>query len=253
MTVAGVNDSHIGFNCMVTINNTKIADLGFYINLDKRTDRNARLLENLSNYNISGVERFSAFNHTSTPQYNLILSTFAIYKKFLESSAETLLILEDDCEFLPPLNEYFVNIFNDIHSTEWDVFWLGCVNRKHPKFYKNNCYQVSSPSYAQSYIIKRKMCEDILHYFENDWNNLNPDELLCLFAYGYEIAKDPNQFNFYQTEQPLDVFPVKYISLCHTFPLTTQYNSYSDLWGHVTNLEDWIPKHHPDVMPTWLN
>lgn len=230
---------------MVKIGDIKLADLGFYINLDYRTDRNDQLLKNLDEFGITGVSRYSARRDTATPQLNLINTTFDIYKKFLESDSQTLLILEDDCKFLEPFNEKKESILNDIYSTDWDLFWLGCVNRKPPIFYKNNCYKVSSPSYAQSYIIKRKMAEDVLKYFESDWNNLNPDELLCLFAYGYDIAKRPNDFDFYQKDQPLDHFTCIYTCLCHEYPLSTQYNSYSDLWGHITNLEEWIPMHHP--------
>ena len=232
---------------MVTINDIKIADLGYYINLDKRTDRNEQLLKNLEEYNILGAERQSARCETTTPQLNLINTTFDLYKKFLDTDAETLLILEDDCMFLPILKEKTSEIFQDINNTDWDLFWLGCVNRKPPVYYKNDCYRVSSPSYAQSYIIKRKMCEDVLKHFEQDWSSLNPDELLCLLAYGYELAKDPNKFQFYQKDQPLDHFECMYTCLCHDHPLTTQYNSYSDLWGHVTSLEEWIPLHHPKV------
>jgi len=232
---------------MVKIDDVKLADIGFYINLDRRTDRNEQLIKNLQEFKITGVNRYSARCETKTPQLNLINTTFDIYKKFLESDAETLLILEDDCKFLEPLLENRESIFNDIYSTDWDLFWLGCVNRKPPVFYKNNCYQVSSPSYAQSYIIKRKMAEDVLKHFENNWHNLNPDELLCLFAYGYDVAKDPFGLEFYNKEQPLDHFETKYKCLCYEESFTTQYNSYSDLWGHVTVLEDWIPRHHPKV------
>jgi hypothetical protein len=235
---------------MVTINDTKISDLGFYINLDRRTDRNEQLIKNLQEFKITGINRYSARCNTDTPQLNLINTTFEIYKKFLESEAETLLILEDDCKFLEPFLENRKNIFNDIYSVDWDLFWLGCVNRKPPIFYKNNCYQVSSPSYAQSYIIKRKMAEDVLKYFENDWNNLGPDEMLCLFAYGYDVAKDPFGLNFYDKEQPLDHFKTKYRCLCYEESFTTQYNSYSDLWGHVTTLENWLHLHHPKSK-TW--
>jgi len=230
---------------MVTINDVKIADLGFYINLDRRTDRKEHLLKNLEEYNITGVERQPAREDTNTPQLNLINTTFDIYKKFLSTDAETLLILEDDCKFLPSIKENTKEIFDDIYGIEWDLFWLGGINRKPPKLYKNNCYIVSSPSYAQSYIIKRKMAQDVLKYFDPHWNNLNPDELLCLFAYGYNIAKDPFGHNFYNIDQPLDHFKTEYTCLCYNKSFTTQYNSYSDLWHTVTNLEEWIPKHHP--------
>lgn len=90
------------------------------------------------------------------------------------------------------------------------------------------------------------MAYEVLKYFKKDWNHLNPDELLCLFAYGYDIAKNPKEFSFYEKDQPLDHFKCEYNCLCYKYSLSTQYNSYSDLWGFVTNLEDWIPIHHPE-------
>ena len=86
---------------MITIDNIKIADLGFYINLDRRTDRKEQLLKNLEEYNITGIERKSAREDNKTAQLNLINSNFDLYKYFLSTDAETLLILEDDCKFLP--------------------------------------------------------------------------------------------------------------------------------------------------------
>jgi hypothetical protein len=230
---------------MVKIHNSKIADIGYYINLDKRTDRNQQLLSNLNEFNITGVNRYSAISDGPAPQLNLVNTTFQIYKIFLESDAESLLILEDDCKFLDILKTDYEKIFDDINNTDWDLFWLGCVNRREPRFYKNNCYQVSSVSYAQSYVIKRKMCEDVLKNFENNWHNLCPDEMLSLFAYGYDIASNPKKFEFYNQNQPLDVFTTEYKCLTYESSLTTQYNSHSDLWHHMTNLEEWIPNHHP--------
>jgi hypothetical protein len=218
--------------------------MGVYINLDHREDRKEHLLNNLNEYNITGVERFPARSDKSSPQLNLINTTFEIYEKFLSTDCQTLLILEDDCKFLPTFAKNTDGIIDDINNTNWDLFWLGCVNRKPAIYHGNNCYQVSSPSYAQSYIIKRKMCEDILKYFKDDWNHLGADELLCLFAYGYDITKDPNKFDFYQTDYPLEVFEVQYKCLCYKDCLTTQFNSYSNLWHHDTVLEEWIPIAH---------
>jgi GR25 family glycosyltransferase involved in LPS biosynthesis len=175
---------------------------------------------------------------------------FDLYKKFLSTDAETLLVLEDDCKFLPSIKQDTKEIFENIHNTEWDLFWVGGINRKPPIFYKNNCYQVSSPSYAQSYIIKRRMAEDVLKYFDPNWCNLGIDEMLCLFAYGYDIAKDPFGNNFYNLDQPLEHFKSEYTCLCYEVAFTTQYNSYSDLTETETTIENWLPLHHPKSK-TW--
>jgi len=235
---------------MVTINDIKIADLGFYINLDRRTDRKEHLEKNLKEYNITGVERQPARENTSTTQLNLVNTNFDLYKKFLSTDAETLLVLEDECKFLPSIKQDTKEVFENIHNTEWDLFWVGGINRKPPIFYKNKCYQVSSPSYAQSYIIKRRMAEDMLNYFNPNWLNLGIDEMLCLFAYGYDIVKDPFGNNFYNLDQPLEHFKTEYTCLCYEVAFTTQYNSYSDLTETETTIENWLPLHHPKSK-TW--
>ena len=227
---------------------TKIADIGFYINLDRRPDRNEKILANLMEFSINGVIRHKANEDTGTPQVNLLRSTFEIYKKFLNSSAETLLVLEDDCKFLEPLFKDRVQIFQDIHSTDWDLFWLGCVNRRQPIYYKNNCYQTSSTSYAQSYLIKKELCKTLIEKFDNTYSTHYPDELLCLFMYGEQMAKNPE--NFYKEDQPLNKFPTVFKSLCYKYSFSTQYNSYSDLTRVETNLENWICGHHPEKYNT---
>jgi GR25 family glycosyltransferase involved in LPS biosynthesis len=231
---------------MVTINNIKIADLGFYINMDYRTDRNENILKNFEEYNIKGIERHKADTSTTSGAWNLVKSNFEIYKKFLETDAEVLLVLEDDCIFLPSIKENTEEIINDIYSNDWDIFWIGNVNRRPPVYYNNNCYRVSSTNYSQSYLIKRRMAEDILNHFDPNWRHLGIDEMICLFTYGIEIAHDPNKFDFYGKQQPLDHFTPEYISLCYKIALTTQYNSYSDNWNNMANLEEWIPLHSPE-------
>ena len=107
---------------MVKIGDVKIADLGFYINLDKRTDRKEHLLKNLEEYNITGVERKSARTDSNTTQLNLVNSNFDLYKHFLNTDAETLLVLEDDCKFLPSIKQNTKEIFDNIYNTDWDLF-----------------------------------------------------------------------------------------------------------------------------------
>ena len=71
------------FEPRIRIDNIKIADLGFYINLDRRTDRKEHLLKNLEEYNITGIERKSAREDNKTAQLNLINSNFDLYKYYL--------------------------------------------------------------------------------------------------------------------------------------------------------------------------
>lgn len=233
---------------MVTIGGIKIADIGFYINLDKRQDRKKKIEEQLVDFKISGVNRYSAFNEYDSNTLNCKRSHFNLMEKLLDSDFETILILEDDCLFLDFFKTEYKSIIEDINKTDWDVFWLGCRNRRPTKDYKNNCLNVSSVSYAQSYILKRNVCEFILNNFNNDdfyKQPVTPDELLCLAPYGKDVVLNPNNYNFYDLEQPLDNLPTFFKSLCYKKPLTTQYSSFSDLWNTNVNYEEHIKGGYP--------
>lgn len=232
---------------MVSINNKKIADIGFVINLDKRVDRLKIINEQLSAYNINGVERFSAITNLSSGPLNCKKSHFTIYEKFLETDSEVLLVLEDDCKFLDFFKEDYNSIIDDIYSVEWDLFWLGCRNRRRPLLYKNNTYKVSSVSHAQSYLIKRNMCEYILNNYPiNKFNNVAIDELLCLSVYGSEVVSNPDSVNFYKLNSPIEELPTHFTSLCYKKPLSTQYPSFSDLWNMNVDYESYIKSSHPE-------
>lgn len=231
---------------MVTIDGLKIADIGFYINLDKRTDRKEKIEAQLSELGIVGVERHSAFTGHSSGPCNCKQSHYDLYQKLLDSEWETLLVLEDDCLFLDSFVKSYNDVFNELYNLEWDVFWLGCRNRRSPLHYSGNFYKTSSVSHAQSYIIKREVCEYILENFPvPHFSTTAVDELLCLLPYGKEVACDPNKFGFYQMDQPLNDLPTEVNSICYETSLTTQYASFSDLWQIDVNYEQYISQSFP--------
>jgi len=234
---------------MVTFDGKKIADIGYFINLDERTDRREKLESQLTKFNIQGVERVSANKTTDSGPTNCKRSHFDLLQKLVDSEHETLLVLEDDCLFLDFLLEESDEIFDNINKTQWDLFWLGCRNRRTPLLKENNCYTVSSVSHAQSYLIKKDFAKHILErypiYPHDNHNNVPIDELLTLCVYGYDVVANPNSVNFYNLDQPLDVLPTHYTALCYEKSLTTQYSSYSNLWHYETHWEEYIIKSFP--------
>ena len=230
---------------MVLFQNYKFADVGYYINLDKRTDRKQILEQQLDALNITGVQRFSANSSTNSAPLNCKLSHFEIYKKFLSTDYDTLLILEDDCKFLPYLFENIEEVHKNIFSSEFDIFWLGCKNRRWPKQFKNKCFQVQSVSHTQSYIIRRKMCQYIVEKIQNNELGLCIDELLCLVPYGYEVAYDPHKYRYYDLDSPLDHLPTIFTALCYEKPFTTQYASYSNIVEQDVDYSDYITAGFP--------
>jgi hypothetical protein len=234
---------------MVLFNNKKIADVGYYINLDKRSDRKKIMDDQFLEFNIQGVNRYSAASNLESLPSNCKKSHYNLFEMFVSSENEVMLVLEDDCKFLEFLKNESDEIFDKILNTEWDLFWLGCRNRRQVKPHKNNCYFVSSVSHTQSYLITKKYAKYILENFpltpEDKLRSTAIDELLCLSIYGSDVTKTPNKYDFYNLPQPLDVLKTYYTSLCYEKSLTTQYSSYSDLWGYVTDWETYITSSFP--------
>jgi hypothetical protein len=113
---------------------------------------------------------------------------------------------------------------------------------------KNKCYKVQSVSHAQSYLINRKLCQYLIDNFpESGHNGLAIDELLCLVVYGYDVSMDPNKYGFYQMDNPIDDLATFFNGLCYERALTTQYQSFSDLWQSYSNYEDYITSSYPMV------
>jgi GR25 family glycosyltransferase involved in LPS biosynthesis len=231
---------------MITIENLKFADYGFFINLDTRTDRFEKITTQLAEIELNGVQRQSAYSLTDSGPTNCKHSHYSVFEEFLKTDGNTLLVLEDDCLFLDNFKNNYTNIIDDINNTDWDLFWLGCRNRRTPKKYKNNTYKVSSVSHAQSYLIKRNLCEHILqNYPINQHTPIAIDELLCLMVYGSDVVEYPEKYNFYDLDSPIDVLPTKFTALCYKEALTTQYASYSDLSKFNVDYEEYITSSYP--------
>jgi hypothetical protein len=90
------------------------------------------------------------------------------------------------------------------------------------------------------------MCEYLLeNYPINSHIATAIDELLCLSIFGFDVTTDPNKFNFYQLDNPLNDLPTIFTSLCYEKSLTTQYASYSDLSNTQVDYEYYIKSSHP--------
>tara|TARA_R110001592_G_scaffold122675_1_gene329667 strand:- start:3390 stop:4121 length:732 start_codon:yes stop_codon:yes gene_type:complete len=227
----------------------KLADIGRYINLSKREDRNDYFKNQLSSAGITGVTRKSAYKSKHGGVSGLIETTFDLYKEFLETGQDTMVVFEDDCKFLNTFKKNSQQICADISNTEWDIFWLGGHNRKPLRYVSNNCYHVSSINYTQSYIITKKFAKSLVDAFSTpnkqdvdifDVNHKGIDELLCLYAYSKDLVRDALDNGFYDLDQPLNVYKPNHIALCYKEPLTTQVNDKSDINHMETSIEEWL-------------
>tara|TARA_R110002153_G_scaffold99177_2_gene234653 strand:- start:733 stop:1464 length:732 start_codon:yes stop_codon:yes gene_type:complete len=233
----------------VNINGSKLADIGRYINLKKRGDRKKYFLNQLVSAGITEVTRKAAIESEHGGVSGIIETTFELYKEFLETGKDTMVVFEDDCKFLSTIKDNSKQICSDIANTEWDIFWLGGCNRKPIRYIGNNCCQVSSINYAQSYIISKNFAESLVAAFSTldkqyvnifDVHHAGIDEVLCLYAYSKELVRDAIPTGFYNLDQPLDKYKPKYRAVCYKEPLTTQVNDTSDITHVETSLDEWL-------------
>ena len=123
---------------MFSILNHKIAERGYYINLDKSIDRKLRVEEQIEKYKITGLERFAALTDP-WHQYSCTKSHLAILQKCFDENIETVMIFEDDfqiydeCKFAHHtfnFNECLSNVVNDLNLIDWGcyIIWLQSKN-----------------------------------------------------------------------------------------------------------------------------
>jgi GR25 family glycosyltransferase involved in LPS biosynthesis len=118
-------------------------DKVFLINLDKRIDRLDRCKEIFKNNNVLDlVERFSAIvpdpndyipftketEKIKIPLYGCLLSHINIIKKAKSEGLKSILVLEDDVEFINI--DYINKAVDQLKNKNWDLFYLGANTHK---------------------------------------------------------------------------------------------------------------------------
>jgi len=158
---------------MVTWNNIKIADKGFLINLDERTDRFEESLSELKKIGISGVERFSAIKITEDSDEGWInrgctQSHCDILKLQVENGWEKVVIFEDDF-FLdithPEITELNDEIIRNIDKQDCDLLMLGSVLLSDSEFVSDCLIKPTNMVQATTYISSLKFAKFVTGHF----------------------------------------------------------------------------------------
>lgn len=172
---------------MVTWNGIKLADKGFLINLEERTDRLEESLSEFNLNNIVGVERFDAIKITENSDNGWIIrgcthSHMEILKKQVENKWEKVIIFEDD--FFLDICDVDIKIMSDdmisrIYETDFDLFFLGACLLEPAEFV--NDYLIKPNKFVQTttYLTSLKFA----NYVVNNFNYLDK----TLVTYGEQI------------------------------------------------------------------
>lgn len=164
---------------MFSILNTNLADIGFYINLESSTDREVLCQNQISEFNISNLNRFPALTD-ELRQYSCTKSHRAIFEYALANNINSVFVAEDDFEIYKRpyyLNNLYIDLsdflhtyYNFIHNDNYDVLMFGCNPKKNIIPINGGFGINQSSTGAWSYIIKTRAMRYILdnyHYYRD--------------------------------------------------------------------------------------
>lgn len=121
----------------------KIADAGFVINLEKRTDRKEKIIEILDSMGFSGYEFENGFvfDDEFWRRYGCTQTYINIFEKAIKNNYESILIFEDDAKMMHSVTtEQIDKIFKnwDLNRKNYDVIALGTRPLHGAKIYQDS-------------------------------------------------------------------------------------------------------------------
>jgi GR25 family glycosyltransferase involved in LPS biosynthesis len=170
-------------------------DKVYYLNLERRPDRNRECIEELSKFNIE-FERFEAIDSKklNLPTWmGCLLSNLEMIKMAKEKGFKNILILEDDVVFDENFEELFEIYVKQIPDN-WDMLYLSGNHNEHSGYKVNKisenvikCYLTYS---THSFAIKFTVYDMIIDYLSN--NQTKPVDVLYT-----EIQRICNAYSFF--------------------------------------------------------
>lgn len=153
---------------------------GYYINLEKRTDRDKHVKENvLSRPFFENVKRFNAITHRKGA-VGCTLSHIECLKKLQTNNDPYYMILEDDFFILNEDNyRLFTESFEKIKEENWDVIVLTPRGKTHTRHICDDFNRIIDNQTTTGYIIRHDFIQKLLPVYENSVKYLetggNPD------------------------------------------------------------------------------
>lgn len=156
---------------MITLNNKKIADAGFYINLSHRIDRKNHIENELKRVNLNNVNRFEAYysnKKNETSRNGSRMTHYELMKHIVQNGYEKTLIIEDDIEFTEYFNLETLELMNQyIDNKMCDLIWLGGLPTLYFK-YDDDFHVSLSKSASFGMIVSLNFAEKIIKIYENE-------------------------------------------------------------------------------------
>jgi GR25 family glycosyltransferase involved in LPS biosynthesis len=173
---------------MFSILGKEIAEAGFYINLERSTERKNKIENQINVYKIESLERFNALED-NWKQYSCTKSHLAVLENCIQNGYETVFISEDDFDIRDELyypisddKKYFeqqlTEVIYDTKNVDWDIILLGCNPKSFLIPVTENLAQVHKSTGAWAYIIKKRAIKYILENLNYQKDLLAIDDYL---------------------------------------------------------------------------
>jgi len=198
----------------------------FYINLEKRPERNLDTIVELKKLGIKKPNRFDAISH-NIPLVGCALSHIGCIEKAKELNWDYVVIFEDDIKIEG--KQKLIEKFNKFIKYDFDVLYLGCWNYVKPIQVERDLAKVIKASCFHAYVVKS-------HYYDTFINNLRD---------GIELKLKYPDIGKYNNDEYIDILQAKDRFYCITPIHITQKNGWSDNFNEVRNYSK-IIQHIPN-------
>lgn len=150
---------------------------GYYINLDRRTDRRVEFETEMKKYNLLDFfERFPGLDSINEPDYvkkhfYCAQTHINLFKKIYEEGHNTVLIFEDDAYFYDEPGELtgmelVENALDELQNfPDWDMFYLGGHPINRVEVVSNTLYRAPTILTAHAIGYKRKTLERLINEY----------------------------------------------------------------------------------------
>lgn len=222
----------------------KIADVGYFINLDSSLDRRENVENQISEFKIEDLHRLPALTDDMR-QSSATKSHRKVFELCRENDVDSVVVLEDDFqlyedvslglkEFSKPLGDYLDDLLVEMKEVEWDVILLGFNGRRISIPITKHFSKVFSCTGGWAYIIKKRAYNFILDNFDYGRDRQAIDDILPKLSYhGFDVVATNVQvvhhgIGFVSTLNPQG--PVNYTEWING-------NYYNSIWRHIKKLE----------------
>lgn len=200
---------------------------GFYINLEKRADRNNHIKKLFTDFPFfKNIKRMNAI-YSEKYGIGCTKSHIICLEQCLKMNDEYYLIMEDDFYIFNKKHfESFILDFDKIkNDKDWDIITLTPYGKTSKKNYKENFHKIYDNQTTTAYIIKHNFIKELLKYYKTGLNVL---------IKGYN-GPNPNPYCTDQCWKPLQL---KSNWIYYGKIFAGQIPSYSDIEKKFVNYND---------------